>query len=404
MLPNVAQTKSAVYTPSARVSGVVSNRLTSIDVMRGAVMILMAIDHVRVFSGLPAGGPTAGIFFTRWITHFAAPAFVFLAGTGAFLHGRKLGDTGALARYLVTRGAILILLEFTVIRVAWTFNFDYSSYILAGVIWMLGICMILLAGLIRFSTKTVAIVGLVLILAQQIVALPALAMSDSVRQSIGWIWQFLYFGGEIQLGAGPTLAVLYSIVPWIGVMAAGYAFGAVMIRDEPDRRRLCLRIGLSAIAVFIVVAGIKVAVEQPQPDAPPLLFRFLEQQKYPASQLFLLMTLGPMIALLPFVERARGPMTQVLATFGRVPMFYYLLHIPLIHVLAVVVSLVRHGSVVPWLFGNHPMQPPEQPAGYMWSLWLLYLVFVITVAILYYQCRWYGAEKARRKDRRLRYI
>ena len=405
MLPTATRTKSAVYAPPASFPVAAANRLMSLDVMRGAVMILMAIDHVRVFSGLPAGGPTPGIFFTRWITHFAAPAFVFLAGTGAFLHGRKLGDTGALARYLVTRGAILILLELTAIRVSWTFNFDYSSYLLAGVIWMLGVCMILLAGLIRFSTRTIAIVGVVLIFAQQLVALPALAMSESMRASVGWIWQFLYFGGDIQLGSrGPTLAILYSIVPWIGVMATGYAFGEIMLLDAATRRRLCLRIGLAASALFIVVAGGVVALRQPQPDDPPLLFLFLEQQKYPASQLFLLMTLGPMIALLPLVERAHGPLTRVLAIFGRVPMFYYLLHIPLIHALAIVVSLVRQGSVTPWLFGNHPMQPPEQPVGYMWSLWLLYLVFVIAVVLLYYPCRWYADVKARHKDTWLRYI
>src|SRR5688500_18076922 len=155
MLPTVAQTKSSMYAPPASFSGVVSNRLTSIDVLRGVVMILMAIDHVRVFSGLPAGGPTPGIFFTRWITHFAAPVFVFLAGTGAFLHGRKLGDTGALARYLVTRGLMLVVLELTLIRFSWTFNVSYADFVLAGVIWMLGWCMVLLAALVRLSPRTV---------------------------------------------------------------------------------------------------------------------------------------------------------------------------------------------------------------------------------------------------------
>ena len=119
------------------------SRLRSIDVMRGLACALMAIDHIRVYSGIPAGGPTPGIFLTRWITHFVAPAFCFFAGTGAFLHGRKLGDTSALARFLLARGALLVLLELTVIRVFWTFNFDFNHYLLFGVIWMLGICMIL---------------------------------------------------------------------------------------------------------------------------------------------------------------------------------------------------------------------------------------------------------------------
>lgn len=404
-MPITARSDAATYASPAATSMPVSERLMSLDVMRGLVMVLMAIDHVRVYSGLPAGGPTPGIFFTRWITHFVAPAFCFLAGTGAYLHGRKLGDTRAFARYLVTRGIVLVVLELTVIRVAWTFNFDFSHYMLAGVIWMLGVCMILLAGLVRFSTRAIAVFGLVVIFAQQVVALPVQVMSKGMQDSIGWIWQFLYFGGQVQLGQhGPTLFILYVIVPWIGVMATGYAFGAIMLRQPDERRRLCLRIGLSATALFVVVAGLPVLWRPAQPNDPPALFRLLGQQKYPASQLFLLMTLGPMIALLPLAERVRGSVARVLSVFGRVPMFYYLLHIPIIHALAVIVSLIRQGSVAPWLFGNHPMQPPAQPPGYMWSLGLLYLVFAVAIAILYPLCVWYGGVKARRKNSWLQYI
>ena len=379
-------------------------RLASIDVIRGVVMVLMAIDHVRVYSGLPAGGPTAGIFFTRWITHFCAPAFVFFAGTGAFLYGRTRTHAD-LSRYLLTRGAWLVLLELTVIRLAWTFNFDYAHYILAGVIWMLGVCMILMSGLVRFSTRSVAITGLAIIFLQQIVGLPVLAMSASLRQSVGWLWRFLYFGGVFRLGSGgPAVAVLYSIVPWIGVMATGYAFGAIMIRDSATRRHACLRIGLSATALFLVAGGLLVFLTPAPPGAPPALFRLLNQQKYPASQLFLLMTLGPTIALLPLAERARGAVVDALAVFGRVPLFYYLLHIPTIHAAAIVVSLVREGRVDPWLFGNHPMMPPPVPDGYTWSLPLLYVTFSIVIALLYLPCRWYAGAKARRPSSWLRYL
>ena len=146
----------------------VSGRVQSIDIVRGAVMLLMAIDHVRVYSGLPAGGPTPGIFLTRWITHFVAPAFIFLAGTSAFLHGRKLADTSSLARFLVTRGLWLVLLELTVLRVAWTFNFDFSHYLLAGVIWVIGWCMVLLAGLIFLPVRALAAFGVVVVLGHNI--------------------------------------------------------------------------------------------------------------------------------------------------------------------------------------------------------------------------------------------
>ena len=138
-------------------SGVSSSqtRITSMDVVRGLVMVLMAIDHVRVYSGNPAGGPTAGIFFTRWVTHFVAPAFVFLAGTGAYLLGKKLGDKRALSTFLLTRGLWLIFLELVVIRIAWTFNLDFSHYLLAGVIWMIGWCFVLMAAAVHLPTNII---------------------------------------------------------------------------------------------------------------------------------------------------------------------------------------------------------------------------------------------------------
>ena len=192
-----------------------TTRITSLDLLRGVVMVVMAVDHVRVFAGVPAGGPTPAIFFTRWITHFVAPAFAFLAGMGAYLYGRRLANRGLLARYLVTRGLLLILLELTVIRLSWTFNLDYAHYLLAGVIWMLGVCMILLAALIWLPLPAIAAFALIVIGAHNLIG-------PSYGEH-GWLTTLLYFGGPIRLGAdGPLLMVLYSIVPWIGVLAAGY--------------------------------------------------------------------------------------------------------------------------------------------------------------------------------------
>lgn len=374
-----------------------TSRIASLDIARGVVMILMAIDHVRVYSAVPAGGATAGVFFTRWVTNFSAPAFAFLAGTGAFLYGLKT-DTGSLARYLATRGAFLVLLELTVLREAWTFNADFANYNLAGVLWMLGWCMILMAGLVRLPTPVVGTIGLLLVVGQ--------AAFDPIGKLLpSAIGQFLYQGGTVSIGSnGPPILILYVIVPWIGVMAAGYWFGSVMARDAGERRKLCVRIGWGATIAFVVVACAMAVMQPARENAPPLLFRVLGQRKYPASVLFLLMTLGPTIAFLPYAENMRGWVANALSTVGRVPMFFYLLHIPLIHASAVLVSFVREGHADAWLFANHPLNPGPAPAGYRWSLALLYLVFAIDVAVLYFPCRWYAAVKARDKTGLLRYL
>ncbi len=383
-----------------------TERIASVDVLRGIAVVLMAIDHVRVYAGVPAGGPTPGLFFTRWITHFVAPVFVFLAGTAAFLHGRKLGSKPALAKFLLARGVFLIALELTVIRFAWTFNFDFANYILLGVIWVIGWSMIALAALVFLPTVVVGAFGLVMIFGHNLADSFIRPNLESLQGSIPWAIGYFAF----EIGDTGPLAVLYSLVPWIGVMAAGYAFGAVLALDAERRRRVCLQIGAAAIASFIVLRALN-AYGDPRPwdgNAAegwwPVLRSFLNTSKYPASLLFLLMTLGPAIVLLPFLDRPRNRVTRALQTFGRVPMFYYLLHIPLIHLLAIGVSLARTGAVEPWLFENHPMWMSPAPAGYQWSLWLLYLVTAVAVGLLYLACRWYARVKRESRNPLLRYL
>jgi uncharacterized membrane protein len=392
------------------------SRVTSIDLIRGAVMILMAIDHVRVYSGIPAGGPTAGVFFTRWITHFCAPAFIFLAGTSIFLYTRKHDHV---SRYLLIRGTWLILLEFTFLRLAWTFNFDFRHYEMAGVIWVIGCCMILMAGLVKLPLAAVGTIGVVIIAAHNLMDPHMRALLEGLDQNrLSGLWKIMYvgfFAGPIQFGAdGPNLIVLYSIIPWIGVMAAGYAFGKILTLEPTRRRRLCLTIGLSAIGLFLVLRGFNLygdprpwhAAVAGQNGRPPMpgLFAFLNTTKYPASLDFLLMTLGPIIALIPLLENLRGPVARAINVFGRVPFFFYMLHIPLIHAIALLVSKVRLGFVSPWLFANHPMGNPDPPEGYVWGLPLLYLVWAITIVLLYFACRWFAALKLKRSDWWLQYL
>lgn len=387
-----------------------TTRIASIDLIRGSVMVLMAIDHVRVFAGVPAGGPSPDIFFTRWITHFCAPAFVFLAGTSAFLYGRQYDD---LPKFLLSRGGWLIFLELTVLRVAWTFNFDFDHYLMAGVIWVIGWCMILMAALVRFSPRFIGFFGVAIIITHNVLDSNLWDIAGSLgNDAASALWKILYVGfyaGPISTGSdGPNLFVLYSFVPWIGVMAAGYGFGAILMKQ--DLSRYCLAIGLIATVAFLILRGLNLYGDPipwsppSEPDSMPSALSFLNTTKYPASLLFLLMTLGPVIAFIPMIENVRGRVANVLSLFGRVPFFFYLLHIPLIHALAVAVSLITTGEVSGWLFMNHPMGTPPPPDGYSWGLATLYLVWAITIAILYAACRWYAHVKSRQTTWWLKYL
>jgi uncharacterized membrane protein len=397
------------HTPAG--SAAAGQRIRSVDIVRGTVMILMALDHVRVFSGVPAGGPTPALFFTRWVTNFCAPIFFFLAGTGAYLYARRAPDRGTVARWLAVRGAWLVVLELTVLRLAWTFNFDYAHYTLAGVIWSLGLSMIVMAALVFLPLPMIATFGVGTIVLHDAVATQLVrAFPQLAAGGAPWYASLLYFGGPIQLGGteGPTLFVLYSLFSWVGLMAAGYAFGAVLRLAPARRDRIMLALGAGAVIAFLVLRGLDVYGDPRHwsgaADGRPAWMRFLSTSKYPASLLFTLMTLGPMFLVMPALERARGAASEVLALFGRVPLFFYLLHIPLIHAMAMLVSVFRDDGGLHWLVGNHPVMIGPAPDGYRWSLPLLYAITVLCVGLLYLPCRRFAAARAARPDSWLRYL
>lgn len=369
-----------------------SERLRGIDWLRGLAMVLMVVDHVRVYAGVPAGGPEPAVFFTRWITHFCAPAFVFLAGTSIWLRAQKHDDTTG---YLLSRGLLLIVLEFTAIRLFWTFNLDYAHYALAGVIWVIGICMVLMAGLAKLGTRAALAFGLLLVFGHNLVdVLPGArtALGDGALAKLSYLGPT---AGPIQWGE-LQFNVLYSIVPWIGVMAVGYGFGRVLALPPERRDRLCRWLGLAAIGLFLLLrAGNSYGDPRPWQAGGemPAWLSFLNASKYPASLSFLLMTLGPALLLMPLANRLRDGVSDALVSFGREPLFFYLLHIPLVHALALGVSWLRTGAIDPWLFADHPMGNPPAPDGYAWPLWLLYLVWAVAVALLYVAVRVYERRK-----------
>lgn len=375
-----------------------STRIQSTDLLRGLVMVLMAIDHVRVYSGLPAGGSEVGIFFTRWITHFCAPAFAFFSGTSAFLYGTKINDKAKLARYLMTRGLLLVILEVTIIRFFWAFHVS-TDFILAGVIWMLGWCMVLLAAFVWLKPYVVAAIGVAIILLQKLCSKVPYLLPENIQASFGKTWEFIYPSGFEPFNG---VSVLYSIVPWIGVMAAGYGFGAIVKMDMKRQVKVCQITGVSMIALFIVIGIIQILAAT-SADEVPFLLQLLNQQKYPASVLFLLMTIGPILALVPLAEKTRGWFSTALIVIGRVPFFYYLLHILVIHISALVVQLILDGTMHhDWfLYAPYVYMEPE----FRWSLWLLYFVFTIDIVLLYFCCRWYARYKSNHPEKKwVKYI
>jgi uncharacterized membrane protein len=308
-----------------------------------------------------------------------------------------------LSRFLAVRGLWLVLVELAFMRWAWTFNADLLNYNLAGVLWMIGCCMVALAAVIWLPLGAIAALGGAIVFGHNLVDPYVRSLAQGLANDpLRGLWQVLYFGGAFRLGeSGPRLVVLYALLPWVGVMAGGYAFGRVLTWPDDSRRRSCLVAGAGAIALFVLLRAFNIYGDPrpwspPQsPNALPAVLSFLNTTKYPASLLFLLMTLGPLVALLPTFERLRGPVAGALELFGRVPLFYYILHIPLIHLVAIGISLVRSGEVTTWLFANHPMEPPPPPSGYMWSLPLLYAVTAVVVVLLYVACRWFAELKRR---------
>jgi uncharacterized membrane protein len=378
-------------------------RVAAVDLLRGLIMVLMAIDHTRDFvhSAAMAFPPedlsqsTAAIFLTRWITHFCAPVFMFAAGAGAWFRLER-GDTRAqLSRFLWTRGLWLIVLEFTVSRAGFFFDLGFDPLLLL-VLWALGMSMIALALLIHLPY------GVLLGVSLGMIALHNLAdgVAPESFGALAAVWKVLHV--QSLLSTDPLVIVAYPLIPWIGVMAAGFCFARVYRLPTERRGAVLLRLGLVMIAAFLALRGLN-GYGDPRPwstqrDALMTVMSFLNTTKYPASLDFLLMTLGPALVFLAWADRFRPGARNPFLVFGRVPLFYYLLHIPLIHTVAIAMTGIRYGAA-PFLFTPPPtLGTPREvfPPDYGWDLWVTYAVCAGVVLALYPVCRWFGQVRKRR--------
>jgi uncharacterized membrane protein len=391
----------------AAVVGQTRARVQPLDVLRGLVMVIMALDHTRdyVHAAAMAFQPedlsrtTAAIFMTRWMTHFCAPVFMFLAGAGAYLRPGRAG----LSRFLLTRGLWLILLEFTIVRAGFFFGVSGPPFILL-VFWALGMSMIALAALVRLPYRVLLVASVGMIGAHN--------LFDSVRPdslgSLGWLWRILHVPGL--LVTDPPIIVAYPLVPWIGVMAAGFCFGRIYELEVERRRQLLVRLGVALTAAFVLIRALNIYGD-PRPwqgQSTPLftVLSFLNTTKYPPSLSFVLMTLGPAMLFLAAVERRRTGARNPLVVFGRVPLLYFVLHIPIIHLMAVGLTWLRYGNA-PFLWLPPPTLGTSRdafPPDYGWDLWVAYAVTFAAVSVLYPICLWLARIKAAGRSKWLSYL
>lgn len=390
-------------------------RIQSIDALRGAIMILMAIDHIRdfvarsamQFSPTDLARSTPAIFFTRWITHFCAPVFILTAGLGAFFwmtRGRH--SKAELSRFLITRGIWLIFLELTVLRVIMFSEVSYrENVIILLILWAIGVSMIGLAGLIYLPTRWLIALSVAIIALHNV--LDPISAASFGRTA--WLWDILHQQSLFSF-AGLNFVTAYPVLPWFGVIAAGYCLGNVFNWETRRRQRFLLRLGLVLAAAFVLVRAINLYGDpSPWTHQHSSLFTalsFLNTTKYPPSFEFLLMTLGPALVALSLLERVEFRFTNPLIVFGRVPFFYYVAHLAVAHAIAILLNLVRYGWK-PFLWIAPPsMGSPASlfPPDYGFPLWTAYLVWVIVVLLLYPACLWFARLKQRRKDWWLSYL
>ena len=387
-------------------AGIGAGRIASVDILRGLVIALMALDHVRDFfhagalqlDPLDVQQSPPAVFATRWVTHFCAPVFVLLSGVSAYLQLARGKGRAALSRFLLTRGLWLIVMELTLIGFAWSFSFDF---LFLQVIWAIGWGMVALAALVWLPPAAVLAVGVAVVAGHNLLD----PIEPKAFGALEPLWAALHESGPILQDGKLRGFFAYPLLPWIGIMAVGYGLGPVFLREGPSRVRTLLALGAGVTALFLLLRLLDGYGDQndweAQASAVRTLMDFLNTSKYPPSLQFACMTLGPTLMLLPLLERLKGRAAEPWATFGSVPFFVYVLHVFLAHGLAALWGLSQGFPV----FGIGDIFRGEAHLeGWGVSLLATYGVWLLVLAMMYLPARWFAALKRRRREWWLSYL
>jgi uncharacterized membrane protein len=383
-----------------------TKRIESIDVLRGFVMVIMALDHVRDYfhygsffiSPTNLESTTTVLFFTRFITHYCAPVFVFLAGTSAFLYGSRKTKP-QLFKFLFLRGIWLIFLEIVVNNIIWTFDFSFSLQIFQ-VIWAIGFSMVCLSFLIYLPKKVLLVLGVILVAGHN--TLDGIVMAGQDLQDI--IWYLIHQRQILALNPNHLIIIQYPLIPWIGLMVLGYLFGEFYQKDYnvTIRRKWLLRLGLGASIMFFILRSINIYGDLIpwtfQDTITKTVLSFFNVTKYPPSLLYFCITLGPALLFLYTLESVKNRVTDFFLVFGRVPLFYYFLHVLLIHLLAIGAILIFGGNWEDMILTAEGFQNASL-INYGYSLTIVYLIWIGVVLLLYPLSKKYMIYKANNKDK-----
>jgi uncharacterized membrane protein len=384
-------------------------RVQALDILRGLVIAIMALDHVRdyfhdsgyAYDPTDPSMTTVVLYVTRWITHFCAPTFVFLAGVSAYLQGAKGKDPARLTRFLFTRGLWLLALEWTVIGFGWSFSIPFILPF--QVIWAIGLSMIVLSALVRLPVGAVLGIGIAIVAGHNLL--------DGIRGaqfgSWAWAWYLIHERAPLMWNGDVFGLAVYPVLAWIGVLALGYGLGPVFL--SPRRNRTLVQLAVAMLAVFVVLRAFNLYGNprpwMPQGDGVRTAMAFMNVEKYPPSLLFVLVTLAPMLLLVPVFDRMRGPAAGILRTFGSVPLMAYIAHLYVLHLLAIAV----HGAAGHNLDGmfntiHDFFFDPGVFAGTSFSLPVVYVCWIAVLVLIYPLCRWWSDLKRRRREWWLSYL